>query len=142
MCLQEHSILHCQDVSQSPSLVLLSVCVDTCAVVTFCIMQYLCAGLNSKKGFDTAVAAAVAQDTGLPFVTAPNKFEALAAHDAVVEMSGALNTVAVSLYKIANDIRYCVIDGHLQDCCRLPMISTPCLEGSASLVFGAHMKTQ
>ncbi|DBA99434.1 TPA: fumarase fum1 [Trebouxia sp. C0006] len=62
-------------------------------------------GLNSKKGFDTAVAAAVAKDTGLPFVTAPNKFEALAAHDAVVEMSGALNTVAVSLYKIANDIR-------------------------------------
>jgi len=62
--------------------------------------------LNSKKGFDTAVAAAVAKDTGLPFVTAPNKFEALAAHDAVVEMSGALNTVAVSLYKIANDIRH------------------------------------
>jgi len=52
------------------------------------------------------VAAAVAKDTGLPFVTAPNKFEALAAHDAVVEMSGALNTVAVSLYKIANDIRH------------------------------------
>ena len=68
-------------------------------------MQCLCAGLNSKKGFDTALAAAVAQDTGLPFVTAPNKFEALAAHDAVVEMSGALNTVAASLYKIANDIR-------------------------------------
>ena len=64
-----------------------------------------CTGLNSKKGFDTALAAAVAKDTGLPFVTAPNKFEALAAHDAVVEMSGALNTVAASLYKIANDIR-------------------------------------
>ena len=47
----------------------------------------------------------MAKDTGLPFVTAPNKFEALAAHDAVVEMSGALNTVAASLYKIANDIR-------------------------------------
>ncbi|KAL0036241.1 hypothetical protein WJX79_009533 [Trebouxia sp. C0005] len=62
-------------------------------------------GLNSKKGFDTALADAVAKDTGLPFVTAPNKFEALAAHDAVVEMSGALNTVAASLYKIANDIR-------------------------------------
>ena len=72
-------------------------------------VQRLCAGLNSKKGFDTALAAAVAQDTGLPFVTAPNKFEALAAHDAVVEMSGALNTVAASLYKIANDIRYSVI---------------------------------
>jgi fumarate hydratase, class II len=47
----------------------------------------------------------VAKATGLPFVTAPNKFEALAAHDAIVEMSGALNTVAVSLMKIANDIR-------------------------------------
>lgn len=65
--------------------------------------------MNSKKGFDTALAAAVAKDTGLPFVTAPNKFEALAAHDAVVEMSGALNTVAASLYKIANDIRYSVL---------------------------------
>lgn len=72
-------------------------------------MPFVCAGLNSKKGFDTAVAAAVAKDTGLPFVTAPNKFEALAAHDAIVEMSGALNTVATSLYKIANDIRYSVI---------------------------------
>lgn len=71
-------------------------------------LQGLGAGLNSKKGFDTALAAAVANDTGLPFVTAPNKFEALAAHDAVVEMSGALNTVAASLYKIANDIRYMI----------------------------------
>lgn len=71
-----------------------------------CVTTNRCAGLNSKKGFDTALAAAVAKDTGLPFVTAPNKFEALAAHDAVVEMSGALNTVAVSLYKIANDIRH------------------------------------
>jgi fumarate hydratase class II len=47
----------------------------------------------------------VAADTGLPFVTAPNKFEALAAHDSLVEMSGALNTLAVSLMKIGNDIR-------------------------------------
>ena len=73
------------------------------------ICQRRCAGLNSKQGFDTALAAAVAKDTGLPFVTAPNKFEALAAHDAVVEMSGALNTVAASLYKVANDIRYSVM---------------------------------
>lgn len=58
-------------------------------------------GLNTKKGFAEAVAAAVANDTGLPFVTAPNKFEALAAHDAIVEASGALNTVAVSLMKVA-----------------------------------------
>lgn len=56
-------------------------------------------GLNAKKGFAERFAAAVADDTGLPFVTAPNKFEALAAHDAVVEASGALSTVAVSLMK-------------------------------------------
>jgi fumarate hydratase class II len=62
-------------------------------------------GLNSVKGFDTAFAGEVASFTGLPFVTAPNKFEALAAHDAVVEMSGALNVIAASLMKIANDIR-------------------------------------
>ncbi|PZP85423.1 MAG: class II fumarate hydratase, partial [Azospirillum brasilense] len=62
-------------------------------------------GLNSKKGFDVAFAAEVAKITGLPFVTAPNKFEALAAHDALVELSGALNTIACSLMKIANDIR-------------------------------------
>ena len=62
-------------------------------------------GLNTKKGFAEAVAAKIAEITGLPFVTAPNKFEALAAHDALVEMSGALKTVAASLFKIANDIR-------------------------------------
>lgn len=63
------------------------------------------AGLNTKAGWDKAIATAVAEATGLPFVTAPNKFEALAAHDAIVEMSGVLNTVAVSLMKIANDVR-------------------------------------
>lgn len=63
-------------------------------------------GLNTKRGFDVKVAEAVAVETGLPFVTAENKFEALAAHDAIVEVSGALNTVAVSLNKIANDIRF------------------------------------
>ena len=62
-------------------------------------------GINSKIGFAEKFAEEAAAYTGLPFVTAPNKFEALAAHDALVEMSGALNTVAVSLYKIANDIR-------------------------------------
>ena len=62
-------------------------------------------GINSKAGFAEGFAAHVAEFTGLPFVTAPNKFEALAAHDAMVEASGALNTVACSLYKIANDIR-------------------------------------
>lgn len=63
-------------------------------------------GLNTKKGFDKKVADAVGAETSLPFVTAENKFEALASHDAIVEVSGALNTVAVSLNKIANDIRF------------------------------------
>ncbi|HLS68203.1 MAG TPA: class II fumarate hydratase, partial [Kiloniellales bacterium] len=62
-------------------------------------------GLNSIEGFDEAFATEVARVTGQPFRTAANKFEALAAHDAVVEASGALNTVAVSLMKIANDVR-------------------------------------
>ncbi|MEX6724870.1 class II fumarate hydratase [Parapedomonas caeni] len=62
-------------------------------------------GLNSGPGFAEAVAAELAAITGLPFVTAPNKFEALASHDTLVELSGALNTIAVSLNKIANDIR-------------------------------------
>lgn len=63
-------------------------------------------GLNTKKGFDVKIAEAVTKITGEQFYTAPNKFEALAAHDAIVEASGALNTVAASLFKIANDIRY------------------------------------
>ncbi|WP_299145535.1 class II fumarate hydratase [uncultured Tateyamaria sp.] len=62
-------------------------------------------GLNTKVGWAEAVAGHMADITDLPFVTAPNKFEALAAHDAMVEMSGALKTVAASLFKIANDIR-------------------------------------
>jgi fumarate hydratase, class II len=62
-------------------------------------------GINAKVGFDVKFAAQVADVTGLPFITAENKFEALAAHDALVEASGALNTIAVSLMKIANDIR-------------------------------------
>lgn len=62
-------------------------------------------GLNTPKGYDVLVAKKIADLTGLPFVTAPNKFEALAAHDAMVELSGALKRVAVSLMKIANDIR-------------------------------------
>ena len=62
-------------------------------------------GLNTSKGWDTAIAAEIASITGLPFVTAPNKFEALAAHDAMVFFHGALKTVAASLFKIANDLR-------------------------------------
>lgn len=62
-------------------------------------------GLNTPQGYDVKVAEYIAKFTGLPFVTAPNKFEALAAHDAVVEAHGALKQLAVSLNKIANDIR-------------------------------------
>ncbi|WP_170344389.1 class II fumarate hydratase [Ruegeria atlantica] len=63
-------------------------------------------GLNTQHGWDKAVAGHMAQITDLPFVTAPNKFEALAAHDAMVFLSGALATIAGSCYKIANDIRF------------------------------------
>lgn len=62
-------------------------------------------GLNTPKGYDVLVAKYIAEFTGLPFVTASNKFEALAAHDALVETHGALKQLAVSLNKIANDIR-------------------------------------
>lgn len=62
-------------------------------------------GLNTPKGYDVLVAKYISEFTGLPFVTAPNKFEALAAHDAIVETHGALKQLAVSLYKIAQDIR-------------------------------------
>mgnify|MGYP000530579373 CR=1 FL=1 len=62
-------------------------------------------GLNTPKGYDVLVAKKIAEFTGLPFVTAKNKFEALAAHDAMVELSGALKRSAVALMKIANDIR-------------------------------------
>jgi fumarate hydratase class II len=62
-------------------------------------------GLNAPKGYDVAVAEFIAKFTGLPFKTAPNKFESLAAHDAIVETHSALKQLAVSLMKIANDIR-------------------------------------
>ena len=63
-------------------------------------------GLNTPKGYDVLVAKYISEFTGLPFITAPNKFEALAAHDAIVESHGALKQLAVSLYKIAQDIRF------------------------------------
>ena len=62
-------------------------------------------GLNTPKGYDILVAKKIAELTKLPFITAPNKFEALAAHDAMVELSGALKRTAVALMKIANDVR-------------------------------------
>jgi len=63
-------------------------------------------GLNSELGFDVSVAAAIATRTGLPFVTAPNKFQALAGHEPLVGLSGALKTVAAAMMKIANDVRW------------------------------------
>ncbi|HAT65096.1 MAG TPA: class II fumarate hydratase, partial [Flavobacteriaceae bacterium] len=62
-------------------------------------------GINTPKGYSEKVASYIAQFTGLPFITAENKFEALASHDAIVESHGALKQLAVSLNKIANDIR-------------------------------------
>ena len=63
-------------------------------------------GLNTIEGYDVEIAQRIASETGLPFTTAPNKFEALAAHDAIIEASGAMNVLACSLNKIANDIRF------------------------------------
>src|SRR5262249_9786586 len=62
-------------------------------------------GINAQPGFDREVAAQIAQLTGLPFMTAPNKFTAQGAHDDLVHLSATLKTLAASLYKIANDIR-------------------------------------
>lgn len=95
-------------------------------------------GLNSWVGFDKAVAAQVAKDTGLPFETAPNKFEALAAHDAVVHAHGALNTVAVSLMKIANDIRFLGSGPR----CGLGELSLPENEPGSSIMPGKVNPTQ
>ncbi|CEP15950.1 hypothetical protein [Parasitella parasitica] len=95
-------------------------------------------GLNTKKGFDVKVADAIANITGLPFKTAPNKFEALAAHDAVVEAHGAINTVACSLMKIANDIRYLGSGPR----CGLGELSLPENEPGSSIMPGKVNPTQ
>jgi len=95
-------------------------------------------GLNSIKGFDKRFAAEVANITGLPFVTAPNKFEALAAHDALVETSGALNVVACSLMKIANDIRMLGSGPR----CGLGELMLPANEPGSSIMPGKVNPTQ
>jgi fumarate hydratase class II len=95
-------------------------------------------GLNTYVGFDVKVAKQIAELTGLPFVTAPNKFEALAAHDAVVEASGAINTVAVSLMKIANDIRFLGSGPR----CGLGELSLPENEPGSSIMPGKVNPTQ
>ncbi|XP_063980161.1 probable fumarate hydratase, mitochondrial isoform X1 [Diachasmimorpha longicaudata] len=95
-------------------------------------------GLNTRKGFAEKTAARIGQLTGLPFVTAPNKFEALAAHDAIVEVHGALNTVAVSLMKIANDIRFLGSGPR----CGLGELSLPENEPGSSIMPGKVNPTQ
>ncbi len=95
-------------------------------------------GLNSPEGFDRQFAAEVAKLTGLPFVTAVNKFEALAAHDALVEVSGALNTMAASLMKIANDLRLLGSGPR----CGLGELQLPANEPGSSIMPGKVNPTQ
>ncbi|HUU41820.1 MAG TPA: class II fumarate hydratase, partial [Desulfatiglandales bacterium] len=89
-------------------------------------------GLNAPDGFDTLVAEKIADITGLPFKTAENKFEALAAHDAIVEASGAMKTIACSLMKIANDIRWLASGPR----CGIGEISIPANEPGSSIMPG------
>ena len=95
-------------------------------------------GLNSVKGFDEKFAQQVSVITKFPFKTAKNKFEALAAHDAIVEASGVLNTVAVSLMKIANDIRFLASGPR----CGIGEISLPENEPGSSIMPGKVNPTQ
>merc|ERR1712186_222952 len=96
------------------------------------------AGLNTRIGFAEKVAAQVSDITGLPFVTAPNKFEALAAHDAMVEVSGALNVIACSIMKIANDLRFLASGPR----CGLGELSLPENEPGSSIMPGKVNPTQ
>lgn len=95
-------------------------------------------GLNTRKGFAEKVAAQVSAITGLPFQTAPNKFEALAAHDAMVEVSGALNVIACSVMKIANDLRFLASGPR----CGLGELSLPENEPGSSIMPGKVNPTQ
>ncbi len=95
-------------------------------------------GLNTRQGFDQAFADEVAALTGLPFVTAANKFEALATHDSLVEVSGVLNTLAVSLMKIANDFRLLGSGPR----CGIGEISLPENEPGSSIMPGKVNPTQ
>jgi fumarate hydratase class II len=95
-------------------------------------------GINTYIGFAEKIAAQVSLETGLAFKTAPNKFEALAAHDALVQLSGSLNTVAVSLMKIANDIRFLGSGPR----CGLGELSLPENEPGSSIMPGKVNPTQ
>lgn len=95
-------------------------------------------GLNTSIGYDSAIAERLAAATGIPFVTAPNKFEALAAHDSLVEVSGVLNTIACSLNKIANDLRLLASGPR----CGLGELSLPANEPGSSIMPGKVNPTQ
>ncbi len=95
-------------------------------------------GLNTPKGYDVLVAKKIAELTGNPFVTAENKFESLAAHDAIVETSGALKTLAVSLMKIANDTRLLGSGPR----CGIGEINLPANEPGSSIMPGKVNPTQ
>jgi fumarate hydratase, class II len=95
-------------------------------------------GINAPKGFDVRVAEVIASLTGQPFITAPNKFEALSAHDAIVNTSGALKTLAVSLMKIANDIRLLASGPR----CGIGEITLPANEPGSSIMPGKVNPTQ
>ncbi len=95
-------------------------------------------GLNTPKGYAVKVAAKIAELTGFPFKTAPNKFEALSAHDAVVEASGALKQLAVSLMHIANNIRYLGSGPR----CGIGEVNLPANEPGSSIMPGKVNPTQ
>lgn len=95
-------------------------------------------GINAPKGFDKKVAEKIAELTAHPFVTAPNKFEALAAHDAIVATSGSLKTITVSLMKIANDIRLLASGPR----CGIGEIILPANEPGSSIMPGKVNPTQ
>ena len=95
-------------------------------------------GLNAHPDFPEKVAAEIASITGLPFVSAPNKFEALAAHDAVVEASGVFKTIACSLMKIANDIRWLASGPR----CGVGELIIPANEPGSSIMPGKVNPTQ
>ncbi len=95
-------------------------------------------GLNTPNGYDVLVAEKIAELSGFPFITAPNKFESLAAHDAVVEASGALKQLAVSLMKITNDIRLLASGPR----CGIGEINLPANEPGSSIMPGKVNPTQ
>ncbi len=95
-------------------------------------------GLNAPKGYDVKVAERIAELSGLPFITAPNKFEALASHDALVEAHGALKTAAVALMKIGNDIRMLASGPR----CGIGELIIPANEPGSSIMPGKVNPTQ